>query len=51
MAGVEDRISECRVWRGDLKENNHLEDLRVDGKIKLKWIFKTCNTEAWTADT
>jgi hypothetical protein len=25
---------------GDLRERNHLEDLGVDGRITLQWIFK-----------
>jgi hypothetical protein len=25
---------------GDLREKNHLENLRVDGRIILKWILK-----------
>jgi hypothetical protein len=27
-------------WWGNLKERDHLEDLRVDGRIILKQIFK-----------
>jgi hypothetical protein len=26
-------------WWGDLKEEDHLEDLCVDGSIIVKWIF------------
>jgi hypothetical protein len=27
-------------WWGDMSKIDHLEDLVVDGKIILKWIFK-----------
>jgi hypothetical protein len=28
-------------WRGNLRERDHLEDLDIDGRIILNWIFKT----------
>ena len=27
-------------WWGDQRERDHFEDLSVDGRIILKWIFK-----------
>jgi hypothetical protein len=29
-------------------EADHLEELRIDGKVILKWIFMKCDGEAWT---
>jgi len=28
-----DRRGACKIWWGDLRERNHLEDLGVDGRI------------------
>jgi hypothetical protein len=35
-------------WWGDLREGDHLGDPDVDGRIVLKWIFKTGDGWAWT---
>jgi hypothetical protein len=35
-------------WWRNLRERDHLEDTGVDGKIILRWIFRTCDGGAWT---
>jgi hypothetical protein len=35
-------------WWGDLKETDHLEDLDVDVRITLKWMFNMWDAAVWT---
>jgi hypothetical protein len=36
------------IWWGNLRERGHLDDTSVDGKIILRWIFKTLDRGAQT---
>jgi hypothetical protein len=36
---------------GDLMERDHFEDIGIDGRIILRWIFKKWDGEAWTGLT
>ena len=40
VAGMEKRRVHTGFWWGNLRERDHLEDLDVDGRIMLIWIFK-----------
>jgi len=35
-------------WWGNLRERDHLEDLGIDGRIILRWIFGKWYVGAWT---
>jgi hypothetical protein len=37
------------VGRGDLRERDKLEDLGLEGRMILKWMFMKCVGAAWTA--
>jgi len=38
-------------WWGDLRERDHLEDLGIDWRIILQWVFKKRCGRAWTGLT
>ena len=48
VALVGDRLGTYRVLVGTADVKYHLEDLGLDGKKLLKWIFKKWNGESWT---
>ena len=38
----------CRLnWMETYEETDHLEDLDLDGTVKLNWIFKKYNGRVW----
>jgi hypothetical protein len=37
-----------RVWWGNLRERDHLEDQDIDGRIILRWIFSKMDEGALT---
>jgi hypothetical protein len=34
-------------WWGNLKDRDHLEYPSIDGRIKVKWIFRKWDVGAW----
>jgi hypothetical protein len=43
-----ERRGAYRVLVGELRERDHLEDLGIDRKIILRWIFRKWDGGAWT---
>jgi hypothetical protein len=35
-------------WWGNFRERDDLEDLGVDGRIILRWIFRKWDVKVWT---
>jgi len=48
VAGMAERRGVYRVWWGNLRERDHLEDPVVDGRIILGCIFRKWDVRAWT---
>ena len=48
MARMGERRGVYRVLVGKPEGKNHLEDLGVDGRITLRWIFRKWDVWAWT---
>jgi hypothetical protein len=43
------RREECTgFWWGNLRERDHWEDLGVDARIILRWIFRKWDVGLWT---
>ena len=39
------------VWWGNLEKGGHWRDLRIDGRIVIKWIFRKWDVGLWTGST
>jgi hypothetical protein len=44
---MREKRSKYRVWWGNLRERDHLEDPDVNGRIILRWIFRKWDVRAW----
>jgi hypothetical protein len=48
VACLEWRAMNAEFWWGNLKERGHLEELDINSRIILYWIFKTKDERVWT---
>jgi hypothetical protein len=48
VAHVDEKRNAYRVLVGKLKERDHLESLRIDGRLILNEILKKYDDRAWT---
>jgi hypothetical protein len=50
-AGHAERVGEkrgaYRIWWGNLRERDHLEDAGVEERIILKWMFRKWDVGIW----
>jgi hypothetical protein len=47
VASTGDRKVHTGIWWRDLTAGDHLEELGINGRITLKWIFMKWDGEAW----
>ena len=40
-----------RVWWGNPRERDHLEEPGIGGRVILKWIFRKWDVRAWTGSS
>jgi hypothetical protein len=45
--GYTDRYAGKKIWSDNLKITDHLRDLDVERKIRLKWILEKCGVSLW----
>jgi len=48
VAHMGERRGVYGFWWGNLRERDHLEDTRIDGRILLRWILRKWVGWAWT---
>jgi hypothetical protein len=48
VARIGERRGAYRIWWGKLREIYYLGDAGVDGRIILRWIFRTWDVGVWT---
>ena len=47
VAHMGERKGVHRVWWGNMRERDRLEDPGVDGRIILRWVFRKWDVWAW----
>ena len=51
VARMGEKRSVYRVLVGNLRGRGHLEDLGIDGRIILRWIFRKWDVGEWTGSS
>jgi hypothetical protein len=44
-------LANTGVWWENLRERDNLEKLGVDGRVKLRWVFRKRVVGAWTGSS